>query len=189
MAYLTGARRHLPHVPSAHQDRRPQLRHRQLSEAAKEIQIAHNQRTVKPRQLVRPLTHTVTSCWWQVLEGVTATQIMYVDLDENSPTIPANTPELEGYIIFLEAMHKVFEGELNAITQPTVLFSHTDELKFWSSSMPRPTRRKTTKTMAPRSRSTSSLPRRTHPRKTHCSPQPSLHYAHASRPYTALFKR
>ena len=50
--------------------------HRHLSGSVKEIQIAHDQGTVKPRPPVRPSTQTVTSCWRPVLEGVTATQII-----------------------------------------------------------------------------------------------------------------
>ena len=53
----------------------PTLALRRLSGAAKEIQIAHNQRKAKTCPPVRPPTLTVTSRWWPVLEGVTATQI------------------------------------------------------------------------------------------------------------------
>ena len=35
-----------------------------------------------------------------------------------------------GYISELEAMHKVLEGDIDAIKRPTVFFSHTDEIKF-----------------------------------------------------------
>ena len=54
----------------------------------------------------------------------------YVDSAENSPTSPTNTSDLAGHIIELEAMHEVSEGELDTIALPTVLFSHTDELKI-----------------------------------------------------------
>ena len=39
----------------------------------------------------------------------------YVKSAKNSPTSPANTPDLEGHISKLEAMHKVSERELDAI--------------------------------------------------------------------------
>ena len=54
----------------------------------------------------------------------------YVGLAEKSPTSPANMPDLAGHIIKLEAMHKVLEVDINAITRPTVLFSYTGELKI-----------------------------------------------------------
>ena len=54
----------------------------------------------------------------------------YVYSDKTSPTRPANTPDLAGHSSELEEMHEVVEGELDAIAQPTVLFSHTDELKI-----------------------------------------------------------
>ena len=54
----------------------------------------------------------------------------YVEAAKISPTRPANTPDLAGHSSELEEMHEVVEGELDAIAQPTVLFSHTDELKI-----------------------------------------------------------
>ena len=54
----------------------------------------------------------------------------YVNSAENSPTSPANTPELAGHIIKLEAMYNVSEGDIDAITQPTVILSHTNDLKI-----------------------------------------------------------
>ena len=82
--------------------------------------ILHDQRTVKPGHPVCPPTQTVTSC----------RQPDYVESAENSPTSPANTLDLAGHIRELEAMHKVLEGDIVAITWPTVIFSHTDELKI-----------------------------------------------------------
>ena len=35
-----------------------------------------------------------------------------------------------GNISKLEAMQEVLEGELNTISRPTVIFSHTDKLKI-----------------------------------------------------------
>ena len=46
----------------------------------------------------------------------------YVKSAKNSPTRPANTPDLAGHIREMEAMHEVLEGELDAIAQPTELF-------------------------------------------------------------------
>ena len=40
----------------------------------------------------------------------------YVELAENQPMIPANTLDLMGHISELEAMHKVLEGDIVAIT-------------------------------------------------------------------------
>ena len=54
----------------------------------------------------------------------------YVELAKNSPMSPANTPDLVGYISKLEAMHEVLEGDIDAIAQRTVLYSHTNELKI-----------------------------------------------------------
>ena len=61
--------------------------------------------------------------------------------------------------------------------------------KFHRSMMPRPTHRKTTKTMAPRRRSTPSHPLRNHFRKKPWWPLPRLQYTHTLRPATPLFKR
>ena len=85
----------------------------------------------------------------------------YVESDEDSPTSPANTPDLAGHISELEEMHEVAEGELCTIAQPTVLFSHTNELEIPELSVTETNLWKTSKTMAPRRRSTSSLPRHT----------------------------
>ena len=54
----------------------------------------------------------------------------YVKSAEKSPMIPANTPDLMGHISELEEMHKFTEGNLSAIAQMTVLFSHTNELEI-----------------------------------------------------------
>ena len=54
----------------------------------------------------------------------------YVESSKNSPTIPANMPDLAGHISELVKMHEVAEGELDAITQPIVLFSCIDEIKI-----------------------------------------------------------
>ena len=54
----------------------------------------------------------------------------YVKSAKNSPTSPSNMPDLAGHIRDLEAVHEVLEGELKAIARPTVLLSHTNELKI-----------------------------------------------------------
>ena len=54
----------------------------------------------------------------------------YVELAKNSPIISSKTPDLKGHTRKLEKMHKVSEGEINAIVRPTVLFSHIDEIKI-----------------------------------------------------------
>ena len=41
----------------------------------------------------------------------------------------ANTLDITGHITKLEMIHKISEGDINAIVRPTVLFSHTNELK------------------------------------------------------------
>ena len=54
----------------------------------------------------------------------------YVESAKNSPTIPANTPDLEGHISEMEEMHKASEVDLVKLAQPIVLFYRIDELKI-----------------------------------------------------------
>ena len=54
----------------------------------------------------------------------------YVKLAENSPTSPADMPDLKGKIVKLETMHEVSEGEMNDIVQTTVILSHTNKIKI-----------------------------------------------------------
>ena len=54
----------------------------------------------------------------------------YVELTKNSPTSPANTPDLAGHISKLEEMHEVAESKLVELTQPTVIFSRIDKLEL-----------------------------------------------------------
>ena len=54
----------------------------------------------------------------------------YVDLTENSPTSPANTPDITRHIRELDEIHEVAESELVKLAQQTVLFSHIDELEL-----------------------------------------------------------
>ena len=75
-----------------------------------------------------PLTLTMMSCWKPVLDGATAT--LNMSIRPKSPSRLANTPNLVGHISKLEMMHEVLEGNIDAIFQTTVLFSHTDKLKI-----------------------------------------------------------
>ena len=54
----------------------------------------------------------------------------YVKLAKNPPTSPANTLDLAEHIIELEEMHEVAEGELEKISRPMVIFSHTNEIEI-----------------------------------------------------------
>ena len=54
----------------------------------------------------------------------------YVDSSENSPTSLAKTPDIAGHISKLEARHKVLEVYIDAISRPTVIFSHTKEIEI-----------------------------------------------------------
>ena len=65
-----------------------------------------------------------------VIFGESGSDSDYVESAENSPTSPANTLDLTGHVSKMEAIHEVLEGELDAITRPTVLFSHTNELEI-----------------------------------------------------------
>ena len=73
----------------------------------------------------------------------------YVELTENSPTSPANTPDLAGHTRKLEGMHKAAESELVEITRPKVISTALTRSNFQILTMPIPTRRKTSKTVAP----------------------------------------
>ena len=54
----------------------------------------------------------------------------YVESTENLPMSLSNTPGLKVHVRELETIHKVSEGEIDAIVRPTVLFSHNDKLKI-----------------------------------------------------------
>ena len=54
----------------------------------------------------------------------------YVKSAKNSPTSPANTPDLAGHMSKLEEMNEAAESKLVEITQPTVLFSRIDKLEL-----------------------------------------------------------
>ena len=54
----------------------------------------------------------------------------YAKLNENSPTSPANTPDLAGHIIELEEMYEVVESKIFELTRPMVLFSRIDKLEL-----------------------------------------------------------
>ena len=102
----------------------------------------------------------------------------YVKSSENSPTSLTNTPDLLVHIIELEEIHEVAESEIFELEQPMVLSPALTTSNFQSLNMPRPTLWKTTKTMAPRRRSSSSHLRRTHPWKTPQWHQPRLPHTH-----------
>ena len=51
----------------------------------------------------------------------------YFESAKNSPTSPANMPDLVGHIK-MEEMHEVAEGKLVELAQPTVIFSRIDKL-------------------------------------------------------------
>ena len=53
-----------------------------------------------------------------------------VESDEKSPTIQANTPDLEGHISELEEMHEVAKSKIVKLILPTVIFSHIEEIKI-----------------------------------------------------------
>ena len=54
----------------------------------------------------------------------------YVELAKNSPTRSATTPDLKRHMSKLEMMQEFSEGEITEIFQPTVIFSHTDEIEI-----------------------------------------------------------
>ena len=54
----------------------------------------------------------------------------YVKSAENSPTSPANTPDLTGHISEPEEMHEVAGYYIGTIALPTVIFSRIDDLEI-----------------------------------------------------------
>ena len=54
----------------------------------------------------------------------------YVESAKISPMRPDNVLDHEGHNIELEEMHEVAEGELDAIAQPKVISSHTNEIEI-----------------------------------------------------------
>ena len=54
----------------------------------------------------------------------------YVESNEYSPLSSNNMTDLAGYIRKMKMMHKVSEIEIDTIVQPSVLFSHTNELEI-----------------------------------------------------------
>ena len=87
----------------------------------------------------------------------------YVESTENSPTSPANTPDLAGHISKLEKMHNIAESEIFKIAQPTVIFSCIDKLELPELDDADIEPPKTSKTMAPCRRYSPSHIRRTQP--------------------------
>ena len=166
----------------------PTPSHQRPSGVAKKIQISHNQQMVKPCHPVRPPTQTVMSCWWQVLDGVNATQIMS-SWPKNYPQARPTLRTSQGTPENWKQWKRSHRDRLTQSHDQQCFYPKLTSSTFRSFLMQRPNRRKNTKTMAPRWWSTPSLPRRTHPRKTPWSPQPSLRHAHALRPETPISKR
>ena len=97
-------------------------------------------------------------------------------------------PDLTGHIRKLEEMYKL-RREISTQLHNQRCFSHAPtSSNFRISLMPRTTCRKITKTMAPRRQATPSLPRRTHPRKTHRWTLPRLRHSYALSLATQPFK-
>ena len=166
----------------------PTPTHRRPLVAAKEIQTAHNQRTFKPCHPVRPPTKTVMSCWRQLLERVTATRIMSSRPKTHPQARPTSRTLRDTSVTWRKCTRSQRERSFNSHDQKCFSPALTSS-NFQISTIPRPTRRKITKTMAPRRRSTPIHLCRTHPWKTHWCPHPRLRHAHVSRPETPPFKR
>ena len=181
------------HVPTPHT--RPQRSPRPMpstpphmwpSVVAKTIQTAHEQQTVKLRHPVCQPIKTVMLRRWQVLERLTATQIMLIQLK----TCPQSQPKYRTSqnISYNWRKYTILQRVSSSKLHNQQLFSPVlTSSYFQSSTMPRPTHQKTSKTMAPFRRSSPSHIRRTHPWKTHWCPQPRLRCAHVSRSATPPF--
>ena len=122
VAFPTGARRHHPCSPSTHWDRPPRPR---CTGGRWERQNKFKSRQPTNVQTVSPSPSTNLDSDVTLLAsiGESNNDSDYVELAENSPTSPANKPDLEGHISELEEMHKAVEDNLVGLTQPTVLFS------------------------------------------------------------------
>ena len=75
----------------------------------------------------------------------------------------AITPDLAGHTNELETMYAVLVEDIGAIVRPTVIFSHTIELKITELADAETNPNKKTKTTAPRQRSAPSHPCYDHP--------------------------
>ena len=166
----------------------PTLPHRRPSGAVKEVQITHDQRTFKPRHPVRPPTKTVMSRRWQVLKRVTATRIMSSRPKNHPRSRPTCRTSQDTSVNWRKCTRSQRANLSNSHDQRCFSPVLTSS-KFQSSTIPVPTRRKTTKTMAPRRQSTPSHLCRTHPWKTHLWPQPRLRHANVLRSQMPPFKR
>ena len=143
---------------------------------------------VKPHHPFRTSITIVMSRQWQVLERSTVTHVMSSCTKARPLSRPLLRTSRDTSVNWSKCTRSQRESLSNSHNQQC--FSPALKIsKFQSSTMPRPTCRKTTKTMAPCRRSTSKHLRRTHPWKTHRWPQPFLLHAHASRPATPPFKR
>ena len=129
VACLTGARRHRLRVPCARQYRHPRPGHtRGFREWKNKFKSRtangrSNRITQSDRQL-RQWRHSGRKYWmeWQ--------QIRLCWVGRKITHKPGQHAGPRGHIRKLEEMHEVLEGELNAIAQTMVLFSHTNELKI-----------------------------------------------------------
>ena len=129
VACLTRACRHHSHGPRAHQYRRPDPTTPAAVGSAK-INPNRSQPTDGQTASPSPPTNQYSEVILAASFGGSDNDSDYVEVTKNSPTSPSDTPDLAGHIIKLEVMYEVSEGELDAIAQPTVLLSHTDDLKI-----------------------------------------------------------
>ena len=128
------------------------------------------------------------SRWWQVLERVKTTQIMFVGRKlSHNPGQHAGPQEIhQRNWSKCTCSHRASSSNLHDQRSFSPALTN---LNFQSSKMPIPTRRKTTKTMAPRRWSTPSNICCTHPWNIPRWPQPRLRHTHTLRPETPPFKR
>ena len=141
---------------------------------------------VKSHPPVHPPTLKVTSCQRPVLEGVTATQTMSIRPKNNPRSRPTRQRETSANC--KRCMRSRTDGSTPSSDQR--FFSPTPKSsKFRSLLMPRSTRPKTSKTMAPRRRSAPSHPCLTRPWETHWPHQQILCHAPTSRSETPLSKQ
>ena len=162
--------------------------HRRPSGASKEIQIAHNQRTVKLSPQVRPPTQTVTSCWRPFWEGVMATQNMSSQ-PKNHPRSWPTRQTLQGTSANCRRCTRYRKERLTPLNDQQCFSPTLKSSKCWSSPTPILTHPKASKTTEQHRWSTPSHICLTNPRKTPQSPHPNLRHAPVLRPETPLSKR
>ena len=129
MACLAESYQNFQRGPSAHRESRPRHRHTSVyREQQKNLNCAQptDGKIASPRPPINPDSDiTLTASF-----GGNDSNYEYVKSTKNSPLRSANTPDLAGQIRKKKMMHEVSMGEIDVIVQPTVLFSHTDELKI-----------------------------------------------------------